>query len=250
MNDIIPNADQNIISLNDVSELKVTSNLDIGDSKVTAAAHLLLNYDPEAMVWQDSPSASLMIPSILKWLFIFLIWLIVLSFVHSPSKPPQNSATQTKESIDNKPIKNKKAKANQNNEDKQPKTSNKAISTEDESNNTAYHLILIIGLLVLSKQIYSHIKEYLSIKNITYKMTSQRLTIESGIFSKAIITYELHHLDNGQVFKPWNIRLFERENLYISGIWLLAIKNAEAVRDLIRNAGQIEAGRIDKARFR
>jgi hypothetical protein len=31
---------------------------------------------------------------------------------------------------------------------------------------------------------------------------------------------------------------------------LSGIRNAEAVRDLIRNAGQIEAGRIDKARFR
>ena len=81
-------------------------------------------------------------------------------------------------------------------------------------------------------------------------MSSQRLSVESGIFSKAVIAYELHELQNGQVLKPWNLRLFGRDTLYVSGQWLYAIKNAEAVRDLIRNAGQIEASRVEKARFR
>jgi hypothetical protein len=53
----------------------------------------------------------------------------------------------------------------------------------------------------------------------------------------------------GQTQSPFSPRLFGRANLWV-GLWLSGIRNAEAVRDLIRNAGQIEAGRIDKARFR
>jgi hypothetical protein len=53
----------------------------------------------------------------------------------------------------------------------------------------------------------------------------------------------------GQTQSPFFPRLFERANLWV-GLWLSGIRNAEAVRDLIRNAGQIEAGRINKARFR
>jgi uncharacterized membrane protein YdbT with pleckstrin-like domain len=99
-------------------------------------------------------------------------------------------------------------------------------------------------------QVYRHCVWALRLKNIKYKMSSQRLMVESGIFSKTTTTYELHTLGSaGQIQSPFFPRLFGRSNLWV-GLWLSGIRNAEAVRDLIRNAGQIEAGRIDKARFR
>lgn len=83
-----------------------------------------------------------------------------------------------------------------------------------------------------------------------YRLSSQRLTIESGIFTKSINNYEIHALGNGYVYQPWWLRPFGLYNVYVSGIWLEGIPEGEKVRDLIRNGGQIEASRIEKASFR
>lgn len=248
--------DKSVTSLHDVDDLKVTPHTDIGNSRVTSVAHLVLNYDPEAMIWQDSPSPSLMLPSLLKWALIIAIWVVALIVLRpAPVGGAPVAPTPTvQETVEAQTQKGKRAKSNHKTEVSQ--TSAKAAPVKPEparqssTDDTAYTWTLYIGLLVLAFQLFSHGEWYLRLKNISYKMSSQRLAIESGIFSKAVNTYELHQLENGQVYKPWNLRLFGRENLYISGLWLTGIKNAEAVRDLIRNAGQIEASRIEKARFR
>ena len=80
-------------------------------------------------------------------------------------------------------------------------------------------------------------------------MTSQRLMIESGIFSKIKNACELHKRDAGQIHSPFFLRMFDCANLY-AGVWLSGIRNAEAVHDLIRNDVEIEASRVDKARLR
>jgi hypothetical protein len=227
--------------------LKATSRTDIGNSKVTSVASQILGYDPEAMLWQDSPSPSLMLPSLFKWAVIVVIWLAVLTVLR-PS-PLQVSTTSNPEIQETVQAKSQKAKKNKltssqaNNTVAQPKKSG-------ESRSDVYEWTLYLGLLVVLYQFFGHAKWFLTLKNISYKLASQRLTIESGIFSKTINSYELHQLGSGQVYKPWNLRLFGRENLYVSGLWLSGIRSAEAVRDLIRNAGQIEASRIEKARFR
>lgn len=244
---------KSITSLHDVDDLKVTAHTDIGDSRVTSVAHMVLNYDPEAMIWQDSPSASLMLPSLLKWVLIIAIWGLAL-IVLRPAPVvtvPIDSTPSVQEPIEAQTSKGKKGKTTHKAEDSQANAKVKsAPANQPAPDDTAYTWILYIGLLVLAYQLYSHGMWYLRLKNISYKMSSQRLAIESGIFSKAVNAYELHQLQNGQVYKPWNLRMFGRENLYVSGLWLSGIKNAEAVRDLIRNAGQIEASRIEKARFR
>lgn len=243
--------DKSVTSLHDVDDLKVISHTDIGDSRVTSVAHQVLNYDPEAMIWQDSPSPSLMLPSILKWGLVIAFWMVALLVLRpAPAAPLPAEATATvQQHVEVQTPKGKKGKSAHKVEDSQASAKANPVkhSTPDD---TVYIWTLYIGLLVLSYQLYTHGGWYLRIKNMSYKMSSQRLAIESGIFSKAVNTYELHQLQNGQVYKPWNLRIFGRENLYISGLWLSGIKNAEAVRDLIRNAGQIEASRIEKARFR
>ncbi len=245
--------DKSITSLHDVDDLKVTAHTDIGDSRVTSVAHMVLNYDPEAMIWQDSPSPSLMLPSLVKWVLIIAIWGLSLIVLRPApvATVPIDSTPSVQEPIEAQTSKGKKGKATHKAEDSQANAKVKSAPAKQPApDDTAYTWTLYIGLLVLAYQLYSHGMWYLRLKNISYKMSSQRLAIESGIFSKAVNTYELHQLQNGQVYKPWNLRMFGRENLYVSGLWLSGIKNAEAVRDLIRNAGQIEASRIEKARFR
>lgn len=245
--------DKSVASLHDVDDLKVSPHSDIGDSKVTSIANMVLNYDPEAMIWQDSPSPSLMLPSLVKWTLIITIWALALIVLRpAPAvSVPTNPTPSVQEPVEAQPSKSKKGNVSHKVEESQANAKTKAEPVKQSTpDDTAYTWTLYIGLLVLAYQLYRHCKWYLRVKNISYKMSSQRLAIESGIFSKAVNSYELHHLQNGQVYKPWNLRLFGRENLYISGLWLEGIRNAEAVRDLIRNAGQIEASRIEKARFR
>ena len=245
--------DKSVTSLHDVDDLKVSAHTDIGDSRVTSVAHMVLDYDPEAMIWQDSPSPSLMFPSLVKWTLIIAIWVLALIVLRpAPAvSVPTDPTPSVQEPVEAQTPKGKKGKVSQKTEKSQAKAKAKGTPVKQSTpDDTAYTWTLYVGLLVLAYQLYSHGKWYLRLKNISYKMSSQRLAIESGIFSKAVNAYELHQLQNGQVYKPWSLRLFGRENLYISGLWLTGIKNAEAVRDLIRNAGQIEASRIEKARFR
>lgn len=249
-NQLVPE-DKSVKHLDNVDCLKVSAHTDIGDSRVTSVAHMVINYDPEAMIWQDSPSLSLMLPSLVKWALIIAIWALALIVLHPASEVSiKNYLQPTVQERDEAQTPNiKKGKVSQKTEESQANA--KATSVQQSAQEYAtYTWTLYIGLLVLAYQLYRHGEWYFRLKNIRYKMSSQRLAIESGIFSKAVNSYELHHLQNGQVYKPWNLRLFGRENLHISGLWISGIKNAEAVRDLIRNAGQIEAGRFEKARFR
>jgi hypothetical protein len=244
---------ESVKSIHNIDKLKVAAHTDIGDSMVTSIADEVLSYDPEAMIWQDSPSTSLMLPSILEWMVITVIWVFALNFL-SP-EPDVTSPIVAKPSVQNQSkAQNSKGKTEKNvnsAEDGQASSKAKSVPTKKPAQeDTAFIWTLIIGVLILLYQVFGHIRWYLKIKSTKYKMSSQRITIESGIFSKVVATYELHKLQNGQVFKPWNLRLFGRDNLYVSGVPLNAIKNAEAVRDLIRNAGQIEASRVEKARFR
>lgn len=254
-NEVVEVAGNGVMALRDVNDLKGTAHTSIGDSRVTSIAQQVLDYDPEAMIWQDSPAPlAIMMPSMVKWFVITILWIAGLMYM-MPSTPGTTQApeaapvTADVKNVNTQASKGKQGKAAHKPAPEEAKAS-AAVKTHKAQDDTAYTLTLTIGLLVLAFQLFSHGARFLRLKNIHYKMSSQRLAIESGIFSKAVNTYELHQLQNGQVYKPWNLRLFGRENLYVSGLWLTSIANAEAVRDLIRNAGQIEASRIEKARFR
>jgi hypothetical protein len=251
INSEVADFDKSVAALHDVDGLKISAHTDIGNSRVTSVAQLVLNYDPEAMIWQDSPSPALILPSLLKWALFIAIWAAAIVFLRPvpPESLPIKPAPTVLDSVQKQTPVGKKGKST-NKADEIQANANATPVKQSTTDDIAYKSTLYIGLLILAYQLYSHCLWFWRIKKMTYKMSSQRLSIESGIFSKAVNAYELHHLQNGQVYKPWNLRLFGRENLYISGLWLSGIKNAEAVRDLIRNAGQIEASRIEKARFR
>jgi len=245
-----------VARIQDIDELVVNTSPDIGNARVTSVAQKVLNYDPEALIWQDSPSLAIMLSNVFKWLVIFLIWLAVLSHFSNVMKQAiaaeQAQLVLEAEKIAKAqaaPVKKKKAKHTE--DASQAKAASAPQKTSERTNAEAiYFLILAGGVLVFLIQTLRFIGRALRIKNIKYSMTSQRLKIESGILSKASNTYELHNLNGGHVYTPFFLRLFGRSNLYVSGLWLSGIKNAETVRDLIRNAGQIEASRLEKARFR
>lgn len=245
-----------VARIQDIDELVVNTSPDIGNARVTSVAQKVLNFDPEAMIWQDSPSLAILLSNVFKWLVVFLIWLAVLT--HFSQEVTKAIAAEQAAAVSEaakvakaQEVPGKKRKAKKVEDSSLAKSSPPPQNERERTNAEAiYFLILAGGVLVFFVQTLRLIGRAWSIANIKYSMTSQRLKIESGIFSKASNTYELHNLGNGHVYTPFSLRLFGRSNLYVSGLWLSGIKNAETVRDLIRNAGQLEASRIDKARFR
>lgn len=249
--------------LQNVDDLAMNNQPSIGNGRVTAIAQDLLSYDPESMVWQDSPNLALMIPSILKWLTLIFVWLTVLNYL-APSSPilkadNLDSIKAEKSEID-KQSQNKKLSRKASTSASKASSSSHEVdvisNSEDKlsipnlgSEGSWYFWIKWLGIAVISYQFYVHLTWALRLKCTKYKMSSQRLIIQSGILSKTSNTYEIHNLSSGQIDSPFFPRMFGCSNLYV-GIWLISIRNAEAVRDLIRNAGQIESSRIEKARWR
>jgi hypothetical protein len=94
--------------------------------------------------------------------------------------------------------------------------------------------------------------KFFELKGTRYRMTSQRLEMTAGMFTRATVTYELHHLGDATIVSPFLLRQVGRANLLVRGLNrpLLGIREPEIVRDLLRDSGQWEAQRIDKIRWR
>jgi hypothetical protein len=92
--------------------------------------------------------------------------------------------------------------------------------------------------------------QFLRLRSIKYRLSSQRLVIDSGVFTRVSVPYEVHQLGNSIVSSTMLLRMVGRGTVNIGGLSLLGIRNPEAIRDLLRNAGQWEAGRMDKIRWR
>ena len=91
---------------------------------------------------------------------------------------------------------------------------------------------------------------YLNTKFIKYELDSQRLKIKKGILSQNIEETELYIVKDYSILKPFFLRLFglghlvlttsDKNNKYAR---LVAIKDTEKVKDIIRN-------HVEKARKR
>ena len=91
---------------------------------------------------------------------------------------------------------------------------------------------------------------YLNTRFIKYELDSQRLKIKKGILSQNIEETELYRVKDYSIFKPFFLRLFglghlvlttsDKNNKYVR---LVAIKDTEKVKDIIRN-------HVEKARKR
>ena len=91
---------------------------------------------------------------------------------------------------------------------------------------------------------------YLNTRFIKYELDSQRLKIKKGILSRNIEETELYRVKDYSILKPFFLRFFglghlvlttsDKNNKYVR---LVAIKDTEKVKDIIRN-------HVEKARKR
>ena len=109
--------------------------------------------------------------------------------------------------------------------------------------------IYILCLLVVP--IPWAIARYLQTKNKVYELTSERLKITQGVFSKATSTVELYRVKDIEVRQPFWYRMLGLENLQlttsdVSSPFLLfdAIEVTAGLPDKLRN--QVEAIRVQK----
>lgn len=93
---------------------------------------------------------------------------------------------------------------------------------------------------------------WFKLKTTKYCASSQRLIVEEGALHSVNRPYELHQLGDAVISKPVLLRMFGVSNLVITKphIELYGLRNAEYVRDILRQGGQLEAQRVDKIRFR
>jgi len=98
-------------------------------------------------------------------------------------------------------------------------------------------------------------RRYASLSGTSYRASSQRLEITTGLASERKVTWELHELGDALIVQPLHYRLFGVGDLTVQHrsqgpITLAAIRNPELVRDLVRGSGQFEAARWDRIRLR
>jgi uncharacterized membrane protein YdbT with pleckstrin-like domain len=99
--------------------------------------------------------------------------------------------------------------------------------------------------------IFIALSRYLQTKNKIYELTTERLKITEGIFSKVTDTLELYRVKDLETRQPFLYRMFGVENVQMNTsdtslpfIFIEAIPSAVGLGDKIRN--QVEAIRAQK----
>lgn len=236
----------------------------IGDSNVTAAAEYLLGADHEPMVWQESPSLALIVWPILKFLFLTIVAFSAVAYVEtiylskSGPRPTAVEEHQLATDLPSKPAIDQSKKRSKTDIEAahQARSAWNAMAQARENLSkraagwASFRWIEwarngFVGILLLAL-----LERFARIKTTRYRMSTQRLILDRGILSRTSIPIELHKLSGAIIHQPFLLRLFKTSNVHVSGILLEGLRNAELVRDLIRNAGQMEAQRTDKIRWR
>lgn len=120
------------------------------------------------------------------------------------------------------------------------------------SQNKNLGLFILCGLFCwLLVPIGFAVARYLQTKSKLYELTTERLKITQGVFSKTTSTVELYRVKDIEVRQPFWYRLLSLENLYVttsdvSSPFLLldAIAVSAGLPDKLRN--QVEAIRVQK----
>jgi uncharacterized membrane protein YdbT with pleckstrin-like domain len=94
--------------------------------------------------------------------------------------------------------------------------------------------------------IFIALARYLQTKNKIYELTSERLKITEGIFSKVTDTLELYRVKDIETRQPFLYRLFGMENIQMNTsdtsspfIFIEAIPHTVGLADKIRNQVEI-----------
>jgi uncharacterized membrane protein YdbT with pleckstrin-like domain len=113
-------------------------------------------------------------------------------------------------------------------------------------------VFILCGLFCwLIVPIFIALSRYLQTKNKIYELTTERLKITEGIFSKVTDTLELYRVKDLETQQPFLYRMFGVENVQMNTsdisspfIFIEAIPSAVGLGDKIRN--QVEAIRAQK----
>src|ERR1700724_1622844 len=113
-------------------------------------------------------------------------------------------------------------------------------------------IFILCGLFCwLIVPIFIALSRYLQTKNKIYELTTERLKITEGIFSKVTDTLELYRVQDLETRQPFLYRMFGVENVQMNTsdtsspfIFIEAIPSAVGLGDKIRN--QVEAIRAQK----
>lgn len=113
-------------------------------------------------------------------------------------------------------------------------------------------VFILCGLFCwLIVPIFIALSRYLQTKNKIYELTTERLKITDGIFSKVTDTLELYRVKDLETRQPFLYRMFGLENVQMNTsdtsspfIFIEAIPSAVSLGDKIRN--QVEAIRAQK----
>jgi uncharacterized membrane protein YdbT with pleckstrin-like domain len=113
-------------------------------------------------------------------------------------------------------------------------------------------LYVLCGLFCwLIVPIFIALARYLQTKNKIYELTTERLKITEGVFSKVTDTLELYRVKDIETRQPFLYRMFHIENIAVNTsdasspfILIEAIPSAVAFADKMRN--QVEAVRMQK----
>ena len=110
-------------------------------------------------------------------------------------------------------------------------------------------IFILCGLFCwLIVPIFIALARYLQTKNKIYELTTERLKITEGVFSKVTETLELYRVKDIEVRQPFIYRMFDLEDIHVQtsdlsspSILIDAIPAVVALGDKMRN--QVEAVR-------
>ena len=99
-----------------------------------------------------------------------------------------------------------------------------------------FYLLPLVPLLIYSGK-------WMALKFVSYEVTSERIRVIRGIFSKRTDELELYRVKDTALIEPFIFRLFAVGNILVvtndastPGLELHAIKNAREVREQIRTS--------------
>lgn len=224
----------------------------IGDAHVSALAEHILAHDHDQAVWQERPSQALLLAPLFKWLFVLaLVFLALGAYRSSIEKAvgPAISLEEWRAFISHK-TEAAEAKGRAADALKAKFAQEEAVLMHRSTQwgqvsiaSKAAYAMVILAVLALVKRLLQN-------RCTSYRLSSQRLFIRSGILSRTEVPIEVHRLSNATIHQPFLLRLGGASNLHFNGLSLWGLRNPEVVRDLIRTAGQLEAQRADKFRYR
>lgn len=243
---------------------------DIGDNVITERAEHIRYSNDETMIWQETPSLALLAPRAVR----YAIWLIVFFAVcgiangvlsRNPaarfllehngirvSSSTSGSARHAARRLKNGHRASADDAAAASTDQAAPAADADSSDTAEPRGLTLNRIFFLVkcgfaGLLAILFLAY-----LFKLKTTKYSASSQRLIVEEGALHAVNRPYELHQLGDAVILKPMFLRLFNVSNLEITKphIVLYGLRNAEYVRDILRQGGQIEASRVDKIRWR